>query len=67
MASSQILLYEERLEDMHQELVRQYQEHQQATEILKQGHMQQMEWQKENQELLLAELDRLKVQLAEVM
>uniref|UniRef100_A0ABM5GNN4 A-kinase anchor protein 9 isoform X4 n=1 Tax=Pogona vitticeps TaxID=103695 RepID=A0ABM5GNN4_9SAUR len=65
VAPSQILLYEERLEDMRQELVRQYQEHQQATEILKQGHMQQMEWQKENQELLLAELDRLKVQLAE--
>ncbi|XP_062982917.1 A-kinase anchor protein 9 isoform X3 [Elgaria multicarinata webbii] len=65
VASSQISLYEERLEDMRQELVRQYQEHQQATEILKQGHMQQMEWQKENQELLLAELDRLKVQLAE--
>ncbi|XP_043397144.1 A-kinase anchor protein 9 isoform X13 [Chelonia mydas] len=63
--SSQLLLYEERLEDMRQELVRQYQEHQQATELLRQGHMQQMEWQKENQEQLLAELDRLKVQLAE--
>ncbi|XP_066483927.1 A-kinase anchor protein 9 isoform X2 [Tiliqua scincoides] len=63
--SSQISLYEERLEDMRQELVRQYQEHQQATEVLKQGHMQQMERQKENQEQLLAELDRLKVQLAE--
>ncbi|XP_074840859.1 A-kinase anchor protein 9 isoform X2 [Carettochelys insculpta] len=61
----QLLLYEERLEDMRQELVRQYQEHQQATELLRRGHMQQMEWQKENQELLLAELDRLKVQLAE--
>ncbi|KAM6449906.1 A-kinase anchor protein 9 isoform 3-T3 [Liasis olivaceus] len=65
VTSSQILLYEERLEDMRQELVRQYQEHQQATEILKQSHMQQMERQKENQELLLAELDNLKVQLAE--
>ncbi|XP_054847856.1 A-kinase anchor protein 9 isoform X2 [Eublepharis macularius] len=64
-SSRQMLLYEERLEDMRQELVRQYQEHQQETEILKQGHMQQMEWQKENQELLLAELDRLKAQLAE--
>ncbi|XP_043365266.1 A-kinase anchor protein 9 isoform X16 [Dermochelys coriacea] len=63
--SGQLLLYEERLEDMRQELVRQYQEHQQATELLRQGHMQQMEWQKENQEQLLAELDRLKVQLAE--
>ncbi|XP_030406395.1 A-kinase anchor protein 9 isoform X2 [Gopherus evgoodei] len=63
--SDQLLLYEERLEDMRQELVRQYQEHQQATELLRQGHMQQMERQKENQEQLLAELDRLKVQLAE--
>ncbi|XP_075778505.1 A-kinase anchor protein 9 isoform X3 [Pelodiscus sinensis] len=63
--SGQLLLYEERLEDMRQELVRQYQEHQQATELLKRGHMQQMERQKENQEQLLAELQRLKVQLAE--
>ncbi|NXF39835.1 AKAP9 protein, partial [Nyctibius bracteatus] len=62
---SQLLLYEERLEDMRQELVRQYQEHQQATELLRQGHMQQMERQKENQEQLLAELASLKVQLAE--
>ncbi|XP_033022006.1 A-kinase anchor protein 9 isoform X6 [Lacerta agilis] len=65
VSSSQRSLYEEHLEDMRQELVRQHQEHQQATEILKQGHMQQMELQKENQEILLAELDRLKVQLAE--
>ncbi|XP_054241102.1 A-kinase anchor protein 9-like [Indicator indicator] len=64
-ASRQLLLYEERLEDMRQELVRQYQEHQQATELLRQGHMQQMERQKENQEQLLAELENLKVQLAE--
>ncbi|XP_060638257.2 A-kinase anchor protein 9 isoform X2 [Anolis sagrei] len=64
-SSSQISLYEERLEDMRLELVRQYQEHQQAIEILKQGHMQQMESQKENQDLLLAELDGLKMQLAE--
>uniref|UniRef100_A0A8C2T9B1 A-kinase anchoring protein 9 n=1 Tax=Coturnix japonica TaxID=93934 RepID=A0A8C2T9B1_COTJA len=63
--SSQLLIYEERLEDMRQELVRQYQEHQQATELLRQGHMQQMERQKENQEQLLAELENLKVQLAE--
>ncbi|XP_076187660.1 A-kinase anchor protein 9 isoform X11 [Aptenodytes patagonicus] len=63
--SSQLLLYEEHLEDMRQELVRQYQEHQQATELLRQGHMQQMERQKENQEQLLAELESLKVQLAE--
>ncbi|XP_053916677.1 A-kinase anchor protein 9 isoform X2 [Cuculus canorus] len=63
--SNQLLLYEERLEDMRQELVRQYQEHQQATELLRQGHMQQMERQKENQEQLLAELESLKVQLAE--
>ncbi|XP_068790893.1 A-kinase anchor protein 9 isoform X3 [Struthio camelus] len=64
-ASSELLLYEERLEDMRQELVRQYQEHQQATELLRQGHMQQMERQKDNQEQLLAELESLKVQLAE--
>ncbi|NXJ21149.1 AKAP9 protein, partial [Dicrurus megarhynchus] len=63
--SGQLLLYEERLEDMRQELVRQYQEHQQATELLRQGHMQQMERQKENQDQLLAELESLKVQLAE--
>ncbi|NWT93102.1 AKAP9 protein, partial [Urocynchramus pylzowi] len=63
--SRQLLLYEERLEDMRQELVRQYQEHQQATELLRQGHMQQMERQKENQDQLLAELETLKVQLAE--
>ncbi|NWZ64513.1 AKAP9 protein, partial [Acrocephalus arundinaceus] len=63
--SSQLLLYEERLEDMRQELVRQYQEHQQATELLRLGHMQQMERQKENQDQLLAELESLKVQLAE--
>ncbi|NXH81686.1 AKAP9 protein, partial [Edolisoma coerulescens] len=63
--SSRLLLYEERLEDMRQELVRQYQEHQQATELLRQGHMQQMERQKENQDQLLAELESLKVQLAE--
>uniref|UniRef100_A0A8D2QIF5 A-kinase anchoring protein 9 n=1 Tax=Zonotrichia albicollis TaxID=44394 RepID=A0A8D2QIF5_ZONAL len=63
--SSQLLLYEERLEDMRQELVRQYQEHQQATELLRQGHMQQMERQRENQDQLLAELESLKVQLAE--
>lgn len=52
---------------MRQELVRQYQEHQQATELLRQGHMQQMERQKENQDQLLAELESLKVQLAEVL
>ncbi|NWX97054.1 AKAP9 protein, partial [Nothoprocta ornata] len=63
--SSQLLLYEERLEDMRQELVRQYQEHQQATELLRQGHMQQMERQKEDQDQLLAELECLKMQLAE--
>ncbi|XP_032093616.1 A-kinase anchor protein 9 isoform X2 [Thamnophis elegans] len=63
--STQMLSYENRLEEMRQELVRQYQEHQQATEILKQSHMQQMERQKENQELLVTELDSLKIQLAE--
>uniref|UniRef100_A0A2D4K507 Uncharacterized protein n=2 Tax=Micrurus paraensis TaxID=1970185 RepID=A0A2D4K507_9SAUR len=65
VTSTQMLSYEDHLEDMRQELVRQYQEHQQATEILKQSHMQQMERQKENQELLLTELDNLKIQLAE--
>ncbi|XP_026578503.1 A-kinase anchor protein 9 isoform X4 [Pseudonaja textilis] len=65
VTSTQILSYEDHLEDMRQELVRQYQEHQQATEILKQSHMQQMERQKENQELLLTELDSLKIRLAE--
>ncbi|XP_029139848.1 A-kinase anchor protein 9 [Protobothrops mucrosquamatus] len=65
VTSSQILSYEECLEDMRQEFVRQHQEYQQATEILKQSHMQQMERQKENQELLLAELDVLKIKLAE--
>uniref|UniRef100_A0A8C6YAM2 A-kinase anchoring protein 9 n=1 Tax=Naja naja TaxID=35670 RepID=A0A8C6YAM2_NAJNA len=65
VTSTQILSYEDHLEDMRQELVRQYQEHQQTTEILKQSHMQQMERQKENQELLLTELDSLKIQLAE--
>ncbi|KAM3822321.1 A-kinase anchor protein 9 isoform 3-T3 [Vipera latastei] len=67
VTSSQILSYEERLEDMREEFVRQHQEYQQATEILKQSHMQQMERQKENQELLLVELDVLKIQLAEII
>nr|XP_033787063.1 A-kinase anchor protein 9 isoform X3 [Geotrypetes seraphini] len=58
------ILYEEHLEDMRQELVRQEQEHQQAIEALRQAHMLQMERQREDQEQLLAELEILKVQLA---
>ncbi|XP_030056026.1 A-kinase anchor protein 9 isoform X2 [Microcaecilia unicolor] len=58
------MLYEEHVEDMRQELVRQEQEHQQATEALRQSHMLQMERQREDQEQLLAELDRLKIELA---
>uniref|UniRef100_A0A2I3HKM9 A-kinase anchoring protein 9 n=1 Tax=Nomascus leucogenys TaxID=61853 RepID=A0A2I3HKM9_NOMLE len=49
-ASRQLMLNEEQLEDMRQELVRQYQEHQQATELLRQAHMRQMERQREDQE-----------------
>ncbi|XP_029444704.1 A-kinase anchor protein 9 isoform X2 [Rhinatrema bivittatum] len=58
------MLCEQRVEDMRQELVKLDQEHQQATEALRQAHMLQMERQREDQEQLLAELDRLKFQLA---
>lgn len=54
------------LEDMRQELVRQYEEHQQATELLRQAHMQQMERQREDQEQLQEEIQRLSMQLAQV-
>ncbi|XP_059113300.1 A-kinase anchor protein 9 isoform X6 [Peromyscus eremicus] len=53
------------LEDMRQELVRQYEEHQQATELLRQAHMQQMERQREDREQLEEEIQRLSVQLAQ--
>lgn len=65
-ASRQLMLNEEQLEDMRQELVRQYQEHQQATELLRQAHMRQMERQREDQEQLQEEIKRLNEQLAQV-
>ncbi|XP_054420494.1 A-kinase anchor protein 9 isoform X2 [Pteronotus mesoamericanus] len=64
-ASRQLMLNEEQLEDMRQELVRQYQEHQQATELLRQAHMRQMERQREDQEQLQEEIRRLNRQLAQ--
>ncbi|XP_024622783.1 A-kinase anchor protein 9 isoform X10 [Neophocaena asiaeorientalis asiaeorientalis] len=64
-ASRQLMLNEEQLEDMRQELVRQYQEHQQATELLRQAHMRQMERQREDQEQLQEEIKRLNKQLAQ--
>ncbi|XP_040116194.1 A-kinase anchor protein 9 isoform X6 [Oryx dammah] len=64
-ASRQLMLNEEQLEDMRQELVRQYQEHQQATELLRQAHMRQMERQREDQEQLQEEIRRLNKQLAQ--
>ncbi|XP_006891556.1 PREDICTED: A-kinase anchor protein 9 [Elephantulus edwardii] len=64
-ASRQLMLNEEQLEDMRQELVRQYEEHQQATELLRQAHMHQMERQREDQEQLQEEIRRLNRQLAQ--
>uniref|UniRef100_A0A8C2YLK1 A-kinase anchoring protein 9 n=1 Tax=Chinchilla lanigera TaxID=34839 RepID=A0A8C2YLK1_CHILA len=64
-ASRQLMLHEEQLEDMRQELVRQYEEHQQATELLRQAHMRQMERQREDQEQLQEEIKRLNRQLAQ--
>ncbi|XP_027703644.1 A-kinase anchor protein 9 isoform X3 [Vombatus ursinus] len=64
-ASRQLLVPEEQLEDLRQELVRQYQEHQQATELLKQAHMRQMERQREDQEQLQEEIRRLHRELAQ--
>ncbi|XP_012881458.1 PREDICTED: A-kinase anchor protein 9 [Dipodomys ordii] len=64
-ASRQLMLNEEQLEDMRQELVRQYEEHQQATELLRQAHMRQMERQREDQEQLQEEIKRLNRQLAQ--
>ncbi|XP_066441383.1 A-kinase anchor protein 9 isoform X2 [Eleutherodactylus coqui] len=59
------LMYEEKVEDMRQELVRQEQEYQQATEALRLAHAAQLERQLYDQEQLLAELHRLRAQLAE--
>ncbi|XP_076964475.1 A-kinase anchor protein 9-like [Callospermophilus lateralis] len=57
-ASRQMMSNEEQLEDMRQELVRQYEEHQQATELLRQAHMRHMEQ-------LQEEIKRLNRQLAQ--
>ncbi|KAG3277567.1 A-kinase anchoring protein 9, transcript variant X4 [Ictidomys tridecemlineatus] len=64
-ASRQVMSNEEQLEDMRQELVRQYEEHQQATELLRQAHMRHMERQREEQEQLQEEIKRLNRQLAQ--
>ncbi|XP_069585526.1 A-kinase anchor protein 9 isoform X2 [Ranitomeya imitator] len=58
-------LYEEKVEDMRQELVRQEQEYQQATEALRLAHAAQLERQMYDQEQLLLEVHRLRAQLAE--
>uniref|UniRef100_UPI004038884A A-kinase anchor protein 9-like isoform X2 n=1 Tax=Callospermophilus lateralis TaxID=76772 RepID=UPI004038884A len=58
-ASRQMMSNEEQLEDMRQELVRQYEEHQQATELLRQAHMRHMEQ-------LQEEIKRLNRQLAQL-
>ncbi|XP_028634116.1 A-kinase anchor protein 9 [Grammomys surdaster] len=65
MDTSRQLILNEQLEDMRQELVRQYEEHQQATEMLRQAHMQQMERQREDQEQLQEEIRRLSEQLTQ--
>uniref|UniRef100_A0A8C6MRQ1 A kinase anchor protein 9 n=1 Tax=Mus spicilegus TaxID=10103 RepID=A0A8C6MRQ1_MUSSI len=65
MDTSRQLILNEQLEDMRQELVRQYEEHQQATEMLRQAHMQQMERQREDQEQLQEEIKRLNEQLSQ--
>ncbi|XP_076964579.1 A-kinase anchor protein 9-like [Callospermophilus lateralis] len=57
-ASRQMMSNEEQLEDMRQELVQQYEEHQQATELLRQAHMRHMEQ-------LQEEIKRLNRQLAQ--
>lgn len=59
-------MYEERVEEMSQELVRQEQEYQQAAEALRLAHTAQLERQMYDQEQLLAEVHRLRAQLAEV-
>uniref|UniRef100_A0A8C5QM30 A-kinase anchoring protein 9 n=1 Tax=Leptobrachium leishanense TaxID=445787 RepID=A0A8C5QM30_9ANUR len=56
MGAESAKLYEERVEDMRQELVRLEQEHQQATEALRLAHAAQLERQMCDQEQLLTEL-----------
>ncbi|XP_072431890.1 A-kinase anchor protein 9 isoform X5 [Chiloscyllium punctatum] len=56
---------QESLEDLRQELVRQDQEHQQSVEALRQFHALQLERLHDEQEQLLAEVEKLKKQLAE--
>ncbi|MEE6466656.1 hypothetical protein FKM82_007016 [Ascaphus truei] len=58
-------LYEQHVEDMRQELVRQVQDRQQATETMRQAHMAQLERQMQDQEQLLSEIHMLRAQLAE--
>ncbi|XP_072268937.1 A-kinase anchor protein 9 isoform X4 [Pyxicephalus adspersus] len=58
-------MYEERVEEMRQELVRQEQEYQQATEALRLAHAAQLERQMYDQEQLLSEVHRLRAQLTE--
>ncbi|KAM5147719.1 LOW QUALITY PROTEIN: A-kinase anchor protein 9-like [Callospermophilus lateralis] len=55
-ASRQMMSNEEQLEDMSQELVRQYEEHQQATELLRQAHMRHMEQLQEEIKILNRQL-----------
>ncbi|KAM5125620.1 LOW QUALITY PROTEIN: A-kinase anchor protein 9-like [Callospermophilus lateralis] len=55
-ASRQMMSNEEQLEDMRQELVRQYEEHQQATELLRQAHMRHMEQLQEEIKILNRQL-----------
>uniref|UniRef100_A0A8C5QK64 A-kinase anchoring protein 9 n=1 Tax=Leptobrachium leishanense TaxID=445787 RepID=A0A8C5QK64_9ANUR len=66
MGAESAKLYEERVEDMRQELVRLEQEHQQATEALRLAHAAQLERQMCDQEQLLTELQTVRAQLAEV-
>ncbi|XP_048415626.2 A-kinase anchor protein 9 isoform X3 [Stegostoma tigrinum] len=56
---------QERLEDLRQDLVRQEQEHQQSVETLRQFHALQLERLHDEQEQLLAEVKKLREQLAE--
>ncbi|XP_072010397.1 A-kinase anchor protein 9 isoform X4 [Engystomops pustulosus] len=58
-------MYEEKVEDMRQELVRQEQEYQQAAEALRLAHAAQLERQMYDQEQLLLEVHRLRAQLVE--
>ncbi|XP_077346944.1 A-kinase anchor protein 9 isoform X3 [Lithobates pipiens] len=58
-------MYEERVEEMRQELVRQEQEYQQSAEALRLAHAAQLERQMYDQEQLLSEVHSLRAQLAE--